>query len=111
MPELASTDRPQNESEHDVIERLSRTLDEWRGRIDELMVQFDLAGLDVRERLGKHRDQVENAYLAARSRLSDVHRDATSNVNSFWEGTEKLVRDVQSVYEAAEAALHRDGTH
>ncbi len=108
MPEMTRTDRPENESEHDVTERLSRTLDEWRGRIDELLVQFDLAGLEMREKLGRHRDQVENAYLAARSRLSEVRRDATHNANSLCEGTEKLIGDLQHVYEAAEAALHRD---
>ena len=32
-----------------TVERLERLLDEWRGRIDELLVQADLASKDVSE--------------------------------------------------------------
>ncbi len=104
MPELTSTD---NEAGHDTVERLNRTLDEWRGRIDELLVQVDLAGHEVRDTLRKQIDATENAYLAARSQLSQVRQDATNDAGSLCEGTEKLIRDLQHVYEAAAAALKR----
>jgi hypothetical protein len=107
MSDLASADRPTNDSEHDLVERLSRKLDEWRTRIDELLVQLDLLGLESRDDLRKHVDLIENVYRAARSQLSDVHRDASSNLNSLRDGTEKLLRDLQHVYEAAQGAFQR----
>jgi len=106
MSERADSDRP-SESEKDMAERLGRTLDGWRGRIDELLVQLDLAGLEVRDEVRSRIDVTENIYLAARSRLSEVKRDAGASVSSICEASEKLVRDLKNAYEAAEAALHR----
>ena len=107
MTELAEA---KNESEDDVVKRLSGNLDGWRARIDELLVQFDLAEHEVRDQVRKHIDLTENVYLAAWSRLSDVHSDAQSNVKTLCAGTEELIRDLQKVFEAAEDALRRGRT-
>ena len=107
MPKQEASDRLANESDDDAVETLSRTLDSWRARIDGLLVQFDLAGHEVRDRVRKHIDLTENVYLAARSRLSDVHRDADFNIKTLCGGTERLIRDLQQAFQAAQAAFHR----
>ena len=59
-----------------VVESISRTLDQCRTRIDELLVQIDLAKLDVREEVDHQINVAQNAYLAARSKLSEARLDA-----------------------------------
>jgi uncharacterized coiled-coil DUF342 family protein len=95
------------DSERSAIEQMGRTLDEWRAKIDELMVQLDLANLDIRDEIRKHFDTTQNVYLAARSRLSDVRDDADTNLSSLRLGLEQLLRDLRSTYDAAEAAVRR----
>ena len=107
MPTREASDRVSNDSDEDTVEILSRTLDGWRARIDELLVQFDLAGHEVRDQARKNIDLAENVYLAARSRLSDAHRDAHSNIKTVCGGTEKLIVDLQEAFQAAEAAFRR----
>ncbi|HVC69181.1 MAG TPA: hypothetical protein VNC61_02840 [Acidimicrobiales bacterium] len=107
MADVDGADRSEVKSEDGVVEGLSRSLEEWRTRIDELLVHIDLAGHEVRDGLSKQVELIENIYLAARSQLPDVRRDATANVKSLCEGTEKLVQDLAEVYQAAEAALSR----
>jgi len=96
-----------DESEDVLVERLGHTLDGWRARIDELWVQFDLAGHEVRDQVRKRIDVTENVYLAARSHFSDVRRDAASNAKGLCDGTEKLLVDLRHMYESAEAAFRR----
>jgi hypothetical protein len=110
MPTQRAVDRLTDESDDDVVERLGHALDGWRARIDALLVQIDLAGHEVRDRVRKDIDLSENVYLAARSRLSDAHGDATSNVKTLCAGTEKLLRDLRAAFQAAEAAFHRGRT-
>ena len=107
MPTQKAVDRLTDESDEDAVERLGQVLDGWRARMDELLVQFDLAGHEVRDRVRKNIDLTENVYLAARSRLSDVHGDAHSNVKTLCAGTEKLIHDLQETFQAAEAAFQR----
>ena len=107
MPEQEADERATAELESDAATTLSRTLDAWRGRIDGLLVQFDLAEHEVRDRVRKHLDLTENVYLAARSRLSDVRGDAHQNMETFWRGTNKLFADLEEAFQAAEAAFHR----
>ena len=102
-----TSDQTETETAHAVIERLRHTLDEWRARIDELGVQLDLAALDVRDEIRKRMEITENVYLATRSRLADLGRDAGSNLSSARQGTEQLLRDLQHAYEAAEAVVRR----
>jgi hypothetical protein len=107
MPKQEASDRLANKSDDDAVETLSRTLDSWRARIDGLLVQSDLAGHEVRDRVRKHIDVTENVYLAARSRLSDARRDAHADVKTVCGGTERLIRDLQQAFQAAQAAFHR----
>ena len=95
------------EARSDVFERVGRMLDEWRGKIDELVVQLDLANLDLRDEVHKNLDAVQNAYLAAHSKLSDAKGDACSSLHTLETGLEKLLRDVALTFEEAQVALRR----
>jgi hypothetical protein len=107
--ESTSGQQPGNGTELDraTLDRLRRSLDDWRGRIDELMVRVDLADLGVREELRKRVDVTQNAYLAAKNRLSDIPKDVGANVGTAVKGLEKLLADLRQAYEAAEAVVRR----
>lgn len=90
-----------------VTESVTRTLDGWRTRIDELKLQVDLAKLDVRDRATKQLDLAQNVCLAAFSMLSDARHDATVNADTLREGVEQLLHDVKRAFEAAQAVIDR----
>ncbi|MDA8274829.1 MAG: hypothetical protein M0029_05530 [Actinomycetota bacterium] len=89
------------------VERAGRALDEWRGRIDELRLQLDLASMDVRDQLRERLDVAENAYLAAKAGLGDARRDTAAGLRDARLGVEQLLHDLERAYEAAEAAVQR----
>jgi hypothetical protein len=95
------------DGQRNTIQQLGRTLDEWRSKIDQLMVQLDLADLDVRDEIRRRLDTTQNVYLAARSRLSDARSDADTNLSSLRSGLEQLLRDLRDAYDAAEAVVRR----
>jgi len=97
-------------SEETTIDRLERLLDEWRGRIDELLVQVNLASKDVSEEARSRAAAAENAYLAARSRLREMPRDAGANLGSLRSGVERLIDDLRRAYDSAQAAIRRGRT-
>ena len=105
--ENATADQSMSKDNQDAVARISRNLDEWRARIDELIVHADLASLDIRETVRKRLEITENVYLAARSRLSDAHRDAKSSAVSLHQGLDQLLRDLRQAYESAEAVVTR----
>ena len=90
-----------------TVERLEQLLEEWRARIDELLVQADLASKDVSEAVRAKAAVAENAYLAAVIRLKQMPRDAGANVTSVRTGIEKLVGDMRDAYQSAEAVIAR----
>ena len=90
-----------------TVERLEHLLEEWRARIDELLVQADLASKDVSESVRAKAAVAENAYLAAVNRLKEMPRDAGANVTSVRTGIEKLVGDMRDAYQSAEAVIAR----
>ena len=94
----------------DIIQQATRLLDTLRAKIDELMVQLDLADLDVRDELRKRVDTAQNAFLAARSRVDAARRDDGSNLSSLREGLEKVLDDLRSAYQAADGAVRRGGS-
>jgi hypothetical protein len=111
MAETTPVEAPQqqegDEAPSDVFERVSAALDAWRSRIDELVVQLDLASREGRDELRKRIDLAQNVYLAAQSRLSQAQADLRANVSAAKEGLEHLLRDLASAYEEAEAVLRR----
>jgi hypothetical protein len=93
--------------QRNTIQEVGRALDEWRAKIDELMVQLDLANLDIRDEIRKRLDTTENVYLAARSLLSDARHDASSNLSSLRLDLDQLMRDLRYAYDAAESVVRR----
>ncbi|MGA2835146.1 MAG: hypothetical protein ABSF84_00985 [Acidimicrobiales bacterium] len=90
-----------------TVERLEHLLEEWRARIDELLVQADLASKDVSESVRDRAAIAENAYLAAANRLSQIPKDAGANLGSMRDGIEKLFDDLREAYRSAEAVIRR----
>jgi hypothetical protein len=90
-----------------TIRQMGRTLDEWRTKIDELLVQLDLANLDIRDEIRQRLGTTQNVYLAARSRLSDVRDDADTNLSTLRLGLEQLLRDLLRAHDVAETVVRR----
>ena len=89
------------------LPRIGRTLDEWRARIDELVVQLDLANLDLRDEVRKSVNATQNAYLAAHSKLSDARGDACTSLHTLQQSLEKLLRDLARTFVETQAAVKR----
>jgi hypothetical protein len=104
MPTTAPMPSPHQEA---PVERLERLLDEWRAKIDELLLQADLASKDVSEEVRARTEAAQNAYLAAKNRLLEIPKDAGSNIGSFRTGVEKLLDDLRVAYQSAEAVIRR----
>ncbi len=90
-----------------AVEEAGRALDEWRGRIDELRLQLDLASMDARDQLRERLDVAENAYLAAKTGLADARRDTAASLHEARLGVEQLLRDLERAFEAAEDVVRR----
>jgi len=93
--------------EVDTVERLEQLLDEWRGKIDELLVQVDLASKDLSGDVRDRATAAQNAYLAAKNKLLQIPKDAGSNLGSLRSGVEQLLDDLRQAYQSAEAAIRR----
>jgi hypothetical protein len=101
------TDVSSEQEKDAVIESTTKTLDGWKGRIDELKVHADLAKLDVREVVLKQLGIAENAWLAAYSRLRDLRHDGVTTADSLRGGIGQLIDDIKEAIEAAEAVISR----
>jgi hypothetical protein len=106
-PTEAEIPGPEEIAEATTVDRLERLLDVWRGRIDELMVQADLASKEVAGAVRSQAAVAENAYLAARNRLKEIPKDAGSNLGSMKAGFDKLLGDMREAYKSAEAVIRR----
>lgn len=104
---MATTQDQPTSEDGATIERLERLLDDWRGRIDELLVQANLASKDVSEAIRSQANTAQNALLAAKNQLARIPKDAGSNIGSLRSGVEKLIEDVRNAYESAEATIRR----
>ncbi len=91
----------------DPAERLQHELIEWRGRIDELIVQLDLASMDVRDELSRQLSSAANAGLAALSGLGQLRDDLAADLPSPRETVADVLRDLQRAYAQARAAIER----
>lgn len=104
---MTTTEDQSSSQERAGIDRLERLLEEWRGKIDELLVQVDLASKDVSEDVRKRATAAENAYLAAKSKLREIPSEASSNMGSLRSRVELLLDDLRQAYQPAEAAVRR----
>lgn len=78
-----------------------------RPRMDEVMVQLDLADLDLRERVRQQLDTAVNVYLAARTRLVRARSDAEGGLSDLRTALDRVLHDLRSACEAADAVVRR----
>ncbi|MEW6470976.1 MAG: hypothetical protein AB1679_01780 [Actinomycetota bacterium] len=84
---------------------LQAQLDTWRGRIDELRVQADLAEMEARDELTRLLDDVERAYRAAQSHLDQAGDHTAETLETLRRGTRQILGDVEAALEAAAKKL------
>jgi hypothetical protein len=89
------------------IESISHTLDECRTQIDEVLVQLDPAKLDVRDEVDHQVAIAGNAYLAARSKVTDARLDSGATVEVLQHGLDQLLCDLGRAYVEVDAAVKR----
>ncbi len=102
-----TTPTPDGGADGSAVERLEKALEDWRARIDELLVQADLASKDVGDSVRTKAAVAQNACLAATNRLKQLPKDAGANIGSIRDGIDKLLEDIKEAYESAEAVIRR----
>jgi hypothetical protein len=95
------------EAPQDFAEALQGALTEWRARIDELMVQIDLANMEFRDELSKQLNAAENAGLAARAGLAYAGHDLASAVPAQRDAVTAVLHDLQRAFRGAREAFER----
>ena len=89
------------------VNEVMRRLDAWKGRIDELRVQVDLAKLDLREEATKQLDLARNVNHVAASKLRVAYKDAASNADTLRQGVQEFLHDVDEAFDAVQAVVSR----
>ena len=80
-------------------------LDQWRGRIDDLEVQLHLGALDVRERVAPLLEDLRNAWLDARARVSDGTNTASDVATTLGAGLEGAMSEIRTAVLEARSAV------
>jgi phage shock protein A len=89
------------------VGQLQASLADWRGRIDELLVQLDLATMEVREAFQSELARMENARLALRSGVGYAHEDLASVVHADRAAVAEALREIERAFKAARASVER----
>ena len=92
----------------EAIESMIRALGQCRSRVDEMLVQIDLAQLDLREEVDQHMSVAQNAYLAARSKLADTKPDVTSAFAALHKSVERVLHDLARACVEVDAVVKRE---
>lgn len=101
-------DTPETSEQHNaILATLSRTLQDWRGRLDEMRVQIDLAEMDSREDLRKRFSVAENAWLAAKRQLEGIGSATGSGLEAVRKAVDDAVKAVKGAVDAASSVVKR----
>lgn len=95
----------------DSLDRSNEILDmveQWKGRVDEIRVQLDLAKLELRDQAERQLELAVTANAAAGPKLRDAYRDAAATAETLRDGVEELLRDVKGAFTAVQKVLERD---
>lgn len=95
----------------DSLDRSNEILDmveQWKGRVDEIRVQLDLAKLELRDQAERQLELAVTANAAAGPKLWDAYRDAAATAETLRDGVEELLRDVKGAFTAVQKVLERD---
>jgi hypothetical protein len=95
----ASPNRP------DAVDRLQEALAAWRSRLDELIVQLDLASMELRDALSSQLNAAENAGLALRSGLTYAGEDVAGGLAGPRDTIATVLEDLHSAVESAKRAV------
>lgn len=76
-------------------------LDQWQGRIDDLEVQAHLGSMAVRDRLAPVVDDLRNAWLEARTRLTEGAETTSSVTERLRVGLENAMAEIRSAVQEA----------
>ena len=90
------------------VEKLQAELTDLRTRADEMLVQLDLAGMELREEIGVQLERIENSALAIRSGIRYAGKDLGTSTPVGVEGIRSALRDLEYAFEEARSALGRD---
>ena len=91
----------------DPLKRVEDQLRQWRTDIDEVIVQLNLAGKDVRDELGRRMAAAQDVELAARSRLGDAGRDLVAVLVGQRQSVVQVLKDIRLAYDSAKQAAER----
>lgn len=80
-------------------------LDAWRGRIDELRLQADLAEMEARDELTSLLEDVERAYGVAQSHLDRAGDHTAETLETLRRGTRQVLADLETAVEVAAKKL------
>jgi hypothetical protein len=106
MTDTTTNDSTTSTSDEGTIAWLERVLSHCRTRIDELKVQIDLGSMTANDVISKEMEEIQNAYLAARSKLRYA-RASGSDLTKLHEDVVNLLRDLKSAYDAVTEVVRR----
>jgi hypothetical protein len=89
---------------NDFVRRFGRRLEGLQAKVEELEVQADLAGLELRDEMRGRLTLVENVYLAARSKLTTSEIESDEGLRYLLEA---LATDLRDACQAAQAVVER----
>ena len=107
MTDMSNGQDVNPEGPHDLAEALQETLTQWRARIDELIVQIDLANMGLRDELSKQLNGAENAGLAARAGLTSAVHDLASGATAQRDAVTLMLQDLRRAVQGARQAFER----
>lgn len=85
----------------DVMTRLESMLEHWRARVDEFMVQLDLAHMEIRDGLRAALTRGDESATAFHSRLERRISELRDALPKQRKALQRILRDVQKEVEAS----------
>jgi hypothetical protein len=107
MGEATDASEVGSEASRDAVDRIERALGHWRGQVDELLVQLNLASMDLRDEFAKQLAVAQNAGLAVRPGLEKVRDDLTAGLTAPRDTVGEVLHDLQQAINAAKNVVER----
>ena len=96
---------PDGRKDKETVDRLEVALASWRSRLDELIVQLDLASMDVRDVLAQRLSAAENAGLALWSGLTHAGEDVAGSLSGAHDTVTQVLEDLHAGVKSAKRAV------
>ena len=105
--EYETTVRTTSVPDQTPVEQLQTRLTDWRARIDALLVQLDLASMELRQAFQGELARMENARLALRSGLGNAREGLAAMIPTDRAAVGEALREMERAFQAARASLTR----